>query len=305
MGSRSSQLRAAAGLPGAAVAMVLGGSFSLQFGAAFAALLFAYVGPVGAVTLRLVVAAVLLLVIVRPRLRRHRRADLAVVVGFGLVLAVMNACFYEAILRLPIGVAVTLEFLGPLGLALATSRRLLDLVWVACAAGGVFLLGGEAPNGLDWVGVGFVLLAACCWVGYILLNAQTGRRFARNDGLALAMVVGAVAILPFGIAAAGSGLVVPTVFGLGALVGLMSSAVPYSLDLLALRRISPGTFGILMSLEPAVAALAGAVVLDQRLAPLQFVAIGLVVVASAGVTMRARRQRTAAALEQEAERYLG
>lgn len=306
MGPRSSKLRGAAGSPGAAVGLVLGGAFSLQFGATFAALLFVHIGPLGAVTLRLVVAAALMLAIFRPRLRGHRRRDLAVILGFGLVLAAMNACFYEAIMCLPIGVAVTLEFLGPLGLALASSRRPLDLVWVACAAGGVVLLGGEDPNGLDWIGVMFVLLAACCWVCYILLNAQAGRRFARADGLALAMVVGAVAILPFGVVTAGAGLVVPMVFGLGALVALMSSMVPYSLELLALRRISPGTFGILMSLEPAVAALAGAVVLHQRLAPLQLVAIGLVVVASAGVTMRARRQkRTAEAPEQEAERYLG
>lgn len=288
--------------------MVLGGAFSLQFGAAFAALLFAWVGPLGAVTLRLVIAAVILLALVRPRLRGHTRTDIAVVVGFGLVLATMNSCYYEAIDRLPIGVAVTFEFLGPLGLALATSRRLVDLIWVGCAAAGVLLLGGGAPHGLDLVGVVFALLAACCWASYILLNAQTGRRFPKADGLALAMPVGAVAILPFGALTAGGSLLIPHAVGLGALIALMSSALPYSLELLALRRIRPGTFGILMSLEPAVAALAGGIVLGQQLGHWQLVAIALVVLASAGATgqsARRRRRGKQERIEHEAERYLG
>lgn len=284
--------------------MVLGGAFSVQFGAAVAASLFPRVGPLGAVTLRLVLAAVLLLAVVRPRLRGHSRADLAVVAGFGLVLATMNGCFYEALDRLPIGVAVTLEFLGPLGLALAGSRRLLDLVWVASAAAGVALLGGGSPHVLDPVGVLFALLAGCCWAGYILLSSQTGRRFPRTDGLALAMGVGSVAALPFGLVSAGTALAVPTVVGFGALVAVLSSVVPYSLELVALRRISPGTFGILMSLEPAVAALAGVVVLGQRLDHLQLAAIGLVVVASAGVTALSRTRAAPPRPEVDASRYL-
>jgi inner membrane transporter RhtA len=293
------------GSTGAAVAMVVGGSLSVQFGAAFAALLFPRIGPVGAVTIRLVVAAVILLAAVRPRLRGHRRSDYAVVVAFGLVLAAMNASIYEAIARLPLGVAITLEFLGPLALALATSRRWRDVLWVMCAGGGVVLLEGGSTTGLDWVGVVFALTAACCWVGYILLSGQTGRRFQKADGLALAMTVGAVVILPVGVLGAGPALVEPTTLGLGALVALMSSVVPYTLELFALRRIGPGTFGILMSLDPALAAAAGVLVLAQHPGVWQLVGIALVVIASAGVTLEARRHRPVREPETTATEYLG
>lgn len=293
------------GSTGAAVAMVVSGALSVQFGAAFAALLFPRIGPLGAVTIRLVVAAVILVVAVRPRLRGHRRSDYAVVVAFGLVLAAMNASIYEAIARLPLGVAVTLEFLGPLGLALATSRRWRDVLWVASAGGGVVLLEGGAPSGLDWVGVVFALTAACCWVGYILLSGQTGRRFPKADGLALAMTVGAVAILPFGVLGPGTALVRPVTLGIGALVALMSSVVPYTLELFALRRIGPGTFGILMSLDPALAAAAGVLVLSQHPGVWQLLGIALVVVASVGVTLEARRRRPVQEPETAATEYLG
>lgn len=293
------------GSTGAAVAMVVGGSLSVQFGAAFAALLFPLIGPLGAVTIRLVVAAVILLAVVRPRLGGHRRADYGVIVAFGLVLAAMNASIYEAIARLPLGVAVTLEFLGPLGLALATSRRWRDVVWVASAGGGVVLLEGGAPSGLDWVGVVFALTAACCWVGYILLSGQTGRRFPKANGLALAMTVGAVVILPFGVFGAGTALVRPETLGIGALVALMSSVVPYTLELFALRRIGPGTFGILMSLDPALAAAAGVLVLAQHPGAWQLLGIALVVVASVGVTLEARRRRPPQPPETTATEYLG
>lgn len=293
------------GSTGAAVAMVVGGALSVQFGAAFAALLFPRIGPLGAVTIRLVVAAVILLVAVRPGLRGHQRVDYAVVLAFGLVLAAMNASIYEAIARLPLGVAVTLEFLGPLGLALATSRRWRDVVWVVSAGGGVVLLEGGTPSGLHWVGVVFALTAACCWVGYILLSGQTGRRFPKADGLALAMTVGAVAILPVGVLGAGTALVRPSTLGLGALVALMSSVVPYTLELFALRRIGPGTFGILMSLDPALAAAAGVLVLAQHPGVWQLVGIALVVVASVGVTLEARRRQPPQAPETTATEYLG
>ena len=295
----------AAGAVSTAVVLVLGGAVSLQFGAAFAALLFGRVGALGAVTLRTVVAAVVLLLVVRPRLGGHSRTDYAVVVMFGLVLATMNALFYQALVRLPIGVAVTLEFLGPLGLALVTSRRFRDLLWVGCAGAGILLLGGGAPDGLDWVGVAFALGAGVCWACYILLSAQTGKRFQKADGLAIAMVVGGLAILPFGFLTAGTALLHPLVLGVGALVALMSSVIPYTLELLALRRISPGTFGILMSLDPAIAAVVGAAVLEQLLGVWQCVAIGLVVVASVGVTAQARRRRVPAPdAETEANEYL-
>ncbi|MPZ60791.1 MAG: EamA family transporter [Propionibacteriales bacterium] len=297
-------MRRAEPTAGTAVTFVLGSAFSLQFGAAFAALIFPYVGPLGAVTIRLVVAAVVLMAVLRPRLRGHGRPDLLAVLAFGLVLAAMNACYYQSIDRIPIGAAVTLEFLGPLALALITSRRLLDLVWVGFGAGGVVLLSGGAPDGLDPVGVAFALAAGTLWACYILLSAQAGKRFRRADGLALAMVVGGVAILPFGVGTAGASLVDPPVLAIGALVALMSSVVPYSLELLALKRIRPGTFGILMSLEPAVAALAGVVVLSQLLGGWQLLGIALVVVASIGVTTFGKPLKEPQR-EELADRYLG
>lgn len=271
--------------------MVFTGTFSVQFGAAFSAHLFPRVGALGAVTVRLAVAALVLGIVVRPRLRGYTRADLALALAFGLVLAAMNSFFYEAIARLPIGIAVTFEFLGPLTVALVASRRLRDLLWVGCAGLGVALIGGGVTRGLDPVGVAFAVAAAACWATYILVAAQTGKRFAKTDGLAIAMAIGAVVMLPVGASSAGATLLQPAVLGIGGAVALMSSVVPYTLEMFALRRITPGTFGVLMSLEPAVAAFAGAVVLGQRLDARELFAIGLVVVASVGVTWQAARGR--------------
>ncbi|NYI04448.1 inner membrane transporter RhtA [Allostreptomyces psammosilenae] len=274
------------------MALVLAGALSLQFGAALAASLFPMAGPLGVVTLRLGVAAVVLLAVARPAVRGYGRRDWAVVISFGLALAAMNASFYQAIDRVPLGVAVTLEFLGPLGLAVVGSRRLVDLVWVALAGTGVLLLGEAGTAGdagsLDPLGVGFALLAGACWAAYILLAARAGARFPRADGLALAMAIGAVAVLPFGVVDAGAALLDTRVLLLGAGVALLSSVLPYTLELMALRRLSPGTFGVLMSLEPAVAALAGWLVLDQALGAWQSLAIALVVVAGAGAVRSGR-----------------
>lgn len=264
--------------------MVLGSALSLQFGAAFAVILLHRIGPVGAVALRLVLAAVLLLLVVRPKLKGRSRSDLLLGVGFGLVLALMNLFFYSAAARLPLGAAVTFEFLGPLGLAVATSRRLRDVVWVALAGAGVLLLSRGGLTDLDPLGVGFALAAGLCWAAYILLGARAGRRFPGVQALTVALVVGAIAILPVTAVTAEPELFAPEVLLLGLAVALMSSAVPYSLELAALRRIPPRTFGVLMSLEPAVAALAGFLVLGQRLTVVQLLAIGLVVMASAGAT---------------------
>lgn len=266
------------------VVWVLGSAFSLQFGAAVAVLLLQRVGVLGAGALRLAIAAVILMLIFRPAVRNRSRSDLILVVAFGLVLGTMNLCFYAAAARLPLGIAVTLEFLGPLGLAIVTSRRARDLLWVVLAGAGVVLLGEGRFEGLDPVGIAFALAAATCWAGYILLGSRTSRRYPRADGLAIGMAVAAVVALPLGTLDAGGALLDPTVllFGLG--VATLSSVLPYSLEMAALRRIPPRTFGVLMSLEPAVAALAGFLVLDQRLSPWQLIAIGLVVVASAGAT---------------------
>ncbi|MFD8590324.1 DMT family transporter [Streptomyces sp. NPDC059637] len=278
------------GRQGGAALLVLGGALSTQFGAAVAALLFPAAGPLGVVVLRLAVAAVVLMVLVRPRLRGRSRADWGVVAAYGLVLAGMNAAIYQAIERVPLGVAVTLEFLGPLALAVVMSRRPLDAVWVVLAGAGVLLLAraesggghGGAGGGLDPVGVAFALAAAVCWAGYILLAARAGARFPGTDGLALAMTVGALAVLPLGVADAGAALVEPRVLVLGAAVALLSSVLPYTLELFSLRILSTGTFGILMSLGPALAALAGWLVLGQALAWQQTAAIVMVVLAGAG-----------------------
>jgi inner membrane transporter RhtA len=264
--------------------MVLLAALSLQFGAAVAVILLGYVGPLGAVALRLSIAAVLVVCVARPRLGHRDRGDWAVGVAFGLTLGLMNLCFYEAAARLPLGAAVTLEFLGPLGLAVVTSRRARDVAWVALAGLGVLLLSEGGFERLDPVGVAFALGAGSCWAGYILLGSRASRRFPGAEGLAVALVVATVAIAPPALLVAGPALLAPEVWMLGVGVALLSSAVPYTLELAALRRVSPGTFGVLMSLEPAVAALAGFLVLGQLLTPWQLVAIGLVVVASAGAT---------------------
>ena len=266
----------------AASALVIGAVVSVQCGAAAATTLFDQVGPAGAVLYRLLFAAILLLAIWRPGLMEAGRDGLILAIGFGVTLAGMNLCFYEALDRIDLGIAVTFEFAGPLLVGLLGSRRPLDLVWVACAAAGVVLL--TRPSGsASAAGIGFALLAGAFWAGYILLSARVGRAFPGGRGLALAMGVGAVLMVVPGTAAAGSDLLDPGAAAVGAATAVLSSVIPYSLELEALRRIAVGTFGVLMSLEPAVAALIGLIALDQRLATVDALGIALVVVASAGV----------------------
>jgi inner membrane transporter RhtA len=239
-------------------------------------------GALGVVTLRLAVAAVVLLAVCRPRLRGHARADWGTVVAFGVAMGAMNGLFYQAVARIPLGPAVTLEVLGPLALSVLASRRALNLVWAGLALGGVFLLGGGDFDGLDPTGAAFALGAGAMWAAYIVFSARTGRRFPQADGLALAMAVAAVLFLPLGAAEAGTKLLVPATLGPGAAVACLSSVLPYTFELLALRRLPAPTFAILMSLEPAIAALAGFLVLHQSLSLLEVAAIALVVAASMG-----------------------
>ncbi|WP_423817301.1 EamA family transporter [Saccharopolyspora rectivirgula] len=262
--------------------LVLLGSISLQVGAAFAKEMFSIAGPAGVVTLRLVFAALILLVVWRPSVRLGRRAW-ATVVCYGIVLAGMNMCIYRAFEHIPLGVAVTIEFLGPLAVALFGSRRKLDVLWALLAGAGVFLL-SRAEGGLNWTGVAFALTAALLWAGYILLGARLGSQTSGGSGLALAMAVGTAVAAPFGVVEAGPALLDPKVLAAGLVVALMSSVIPYSLELEALRRIPPRVFGVLMSLEPAIAALAGLVVLGEMLGLAQWLAVGCVVVASVGST---------------------
>jgi inner membrane transporter RhtA len=270
-----------------AAALVAAGAFSVQFGAAIATRLFDQVGPAGAATLRLGVAAVLLVAMARPRIRTIRRGDLGVAVSFGLVLAAMNLSFYEAIARIPLGVAVTIEFSGPLALSLIGSRRWLDLLWAALAGTGVALFTSGGGH-LDPVGIAFAFLAGAAWIGYILLSKQTGRRFDARTGLAIAMAAGGLAILPIGLVAAGTTLFHPHVLLVGAIVALLSSVVPYSLELVALRQVTPRAFGVLLSMDPAVAAIAGVAVLGQHLTTRELIALLLVSAANLGNALAGR-----------------
>ena len=272
-----------------AVWLVVGGIFSVQIGAAIAKDLFPLVPPTALVWLRLATSAVVFVAVIRPRLRGRTRDDWLVALGFGFSLLVMNWAIYQSFARIPLGIAVTIEFLGPLSVAVIGSRRRRDLVWVALAGLGVALLGASRTN-LTLAGVLFALLAAAGWAAYILLSAQTGKRWSGVSGLAVASLVGTVVLAPPALLEAGTGLLQPKVLLLGAAVGLLSSVIPYSLELSALRRIPPRVFGILMSLEPAAAALAGLVLLAEFLSPVQWLAMACVVVASVGATRSAGPQ---------------
>ncbi len=269
-------------------ALVLGAIASVQFGSAVATTLFAQIGPGGAVWLRLLFGTVILLALWRPRIRGRTRRELLLAALFGLVLASMNFSFYSALHRIPLGIAVTLEFVGPLTVALAGSRRPLDLLWVALAAAGILALTRGGAGHLDPVGIVLALLAGAFWAAYILVNARVGRAFEGGAGLALAMCVATVLITPVGLAQGGSHLFEARSLLLGAVIGLLSSAIPYSFEVEALRRIKTSVFGVLMSIEPAMAALAGLIVLGQGLASREVLGIALVVIASVGAARSAR-----------------
>ena len=269
-------------------ALVVFPIISVQLGAAIAKSLFDSLGPGGTVFLRIAFAALVLFLLVRPKLGGHDRAGYLVAGLFGLALAGMNFSIYLAFDRIPLGVAVTLEFVGPLGVAVAGSRRALDLLWVVLAAAGILLL---APLGvlggmdLDPVGVAFALLAGCLWASYIILSARTGSAFSGGTGLVIALCVGTLVLFPFGIAGAGPALLDPKLLLAGFGVAMLSSAIPYSLELEALRKLPARVFGVLMSLEPAVAALAGLVVLGERLEMRAVAAILFVTIAAAGASL--------------------
>lgn len=262
--------------------LVLAGIVSVQFGGALAQTLVPVIGAGGSVVMRLAFATVLLLAVVRPRWRGHSRRAWATVAAFGVALGLMNFTFYGSLAHLPIGVAVTIEFIGPLALAASLSRRLVDGLAVLAAGGGVVLI-SEALTvpfaELEWAGIGLALAAGGFWAAYIVLSGRTGAAFPRLEGLALAMVVASVVTLPLGVASIPQWTGESLLKGFG--IAVLSSVLPYSLELLALRRLSAQVFGILLSLEPAAAALAGLLVLGQRLHPTQLLGMGFVVAASA------------------------
>jgi inner membrane transporter RhtA len=262
--------------------LVVGAVSSVQFGAAFAKSIFDEIGPGGTVFLRMLFAALVLCAIWRPRISGHSRRDIMLILLFGASLAGMNAVFYASLDRIPLGVAVTFEFVGPLAVAVFGSRRRLDLVWVALAAAGILLLSDFGGTDLDGLGVALALTAGAFWAAYILLAARVGQAFPGGGGLALAMAVAVVPVAPLGIAEGGSDLLVVWILAVGFAVAMLSSAIPYTLELEALRRLPAGVFGVLMSLEPALAATAGFIVLGEDLVAREIVAIMLVVAASAG-----------------------
>ncbi|MCT9932789.1 EamA family transporter [Planotetraspora sp. A-T 1434] len=265
--------------------LVLLAILSVQVGAGLAKHLFAQLPPSAVVFLRIATGAVILVAVARPKVRGLTRRDLAVGIGFGLSLGLMNWSFYEALARLPIGIAVAIEFIGPLTVAVAASHRRLDLVWVVLAATGVTLLAPWGQGGAAvWAGIGFAAFAGVCWAAYILLASATGARFPGASGLSFAMIVATILITPVGIVSGGAALLQPEILLLGAGVGLLSSVIPYSLELEALRRMPKRVFGVLMSLEPGVAALVGFFVLGEVLRVREWAAIGCVVIASIGAT---------------------
>lgn len=287
---RSARAKREAGLLARAPspALVVGAIASVQFGSAVATKLFAQIGPGGAVLLRLLFGTVIVLALWRPRLRGRSRRELLLAAAFGLVLAGMNLSFYHAIHRIPLGIAVTIEFIGPLGVAIGGSRRWIDLLWVALAAAGIVALARGQTHGLDALGAALALIAGGLWAAYILLNAQVGRAFERGTGLALALCVSVVVTIPAGVIEGGGHLLDGRSLALGAAVGLLSSAIPYSFELEALRRIRPAVFGVLMSLEPAMAAIAGLIVLSQSLSAREVAGVALVVCASIGASWQSR-----------------
>jgi inner membrane transporter RhtA len=267
---------------GTAIALVLGAASSVQAGASVAKSLFPAFGPPGVVWLRLVFGSIALWVIARPELRGRPWRELRLVVALGVVLVSMNVSFYESIDRLPLGIAVTVEFLGPLAVAVLGSRRKLDFLWVGLAGLGVALLAEGGGGGVHASGLFFAALAGVFWALYIFLSVPIGRIYPGASGLAPAMVIGALLITPWGIASAGHNLRDPQLVGAAVGVGLLSSALPWSLELEALRRLPTHVFGVVLSLEPAVAAIAGVVFLHEHLPTRAYLAIALVVLASAG-----------------------
>ena len=266
-----------------AIWLVVVGIVSVQVGAAFAKDLFGTISPTAIVWLRLVTSALVLTAIARPRLKARSREDWMVVAGFGVSLGVMNWAIYQSFARIPLGIAVTIEFIGPLTLAVLGSRRARDLVWVGLAGLGVLLLGFE-PADLTVAGVLFALLAGAAWAAYILLSARTGARWPGLDGLAVASVLATLLLTVPAIVSGGDTLLDGRVLLIGAMIGLLSSVIPYSCEMTALRTLPPSVFSILMSLEPAAAALAAIVVLNEVITPLQGVAIACVIAASVGAT---------------------
>ena len=273
------------------IALMLVAMISVQSGAAIAKGLFPRVGAEGATTLRLVISAVIMAAVWRPWKVRITRANAGPLIGYGLALGTMNLTFYLALRTIPLGVAVAIEFIGPLTVALVQSRRAIDFLWVAMAVSGLVLLLpiGRLSTGLDPVGAAFALIAGVCWALYIVFGQKAGAEHGGRT-VAVGTLIAAVLVVPFGIARAGTALLNPAVLPVGLAVALLSSAIPYSLEMFALTRMPTRIFGTLMSLEPAVGALAAFLIIGERLSPIQLIAIALVITASVGAVAAGERK---------------
>jgi len=276
-------------VPVSAVAFIIGGLVAQEVGASIAVLVFPQVGPAGMVSLRLVFSAIILLVVARPKLRGISRRSWIVVTLFGISLGGMNLLFYEALARIDLGPTVTIEVLGPLALSVILARRAIAWLWAGLAFTGVVLLSQGGLDGIDPIGVLFALGAAAGWAAYILASRETGKSFEGLGGLAIAMVIGAIITLPFGISQAGATLLEPHILLLGLAVAVLSSAIPYALELIALRRIKAETFSVVIASSPAIATLAGFVILGQQIGWLQGLGIACVIAASIGAVRLAPR----------------
>jgi inner membrane transporter RhtA len=258
---------------------------SIQLGSSLSESLFSSVGPLGATFLRQAFGAIILLCIWRPRLKGLTRKNIMLIVLFGVTLSCLNGAFYSAIARIPLGIAVSLEFVGPLGVAIIQSRHWKDLIWAASAAAGILLLTPLGSTSLDLLGIGLALLAACFWGIYILVSARLGRAFRGGDGLALSLVVATCVSAPMGIISGGSNLLTTHVLLVGLGVAILAAALPFSLEMEALRRLPSRTFGILMSIEPAVGAIIGFFILHQNIGIREIIAMAFIIAASVGVSL--------------------
>jgi inner membrane transporter RhtA len=279
--------------------LVMASALSTQLGSAFAVKLFGLTSPTLVAFLRNLVGAGVLLALMAAWRRRPRGLDARLIVALGVALGTMNATFYEAIDRVPLGDAVAIEFIGPIVVAVVFSQSRRDLVFVALAALGILAFARPGPSHLSWLGLLFILAAACCWAVYLVLARRVATGPRRTDSLAMAMVVSAAwLLLPALLRSAGS-LADPRVLALGAGIGIFSSALPYSIELAAMPRVSATVYGILLSLQPLVAALMGFALLGQRPGWLDGIGFALVIAASIGVNLADRG--TAAAIDLPAE----
>jgi inner membrane transporter RhtA len=273
----------------APVVSILLAVLSVQGGATIAKGLFPAIGAAGTAAVRIGLSALILLLVFRPPVHRFTAAQWRAVIPYGVSIGVMNLTFYQALVRIPLGLAVTLEFVGPLGVAIVSSRRALDGVWVALAAIGIALIAPwQAGNNIDTLGVAIALATGGCWAAYIVLGGRVSRVMTGSVAVATGMSIATLTVLPFALAGRRLGSFVPRLYAAGVAVAVLSSALPFTLEMHALGALPGRTFSILMSLEPAVAALCGLVLLGEHLTTSQWLAVALVIAASVGATVTAR-----------------